>query len=543
MTELANIKKNAISTILSAGEHAAKDGVLRLIVPKRLAKLHKSAQIHIHDLEYYNTVYNCIGLQVTDLVKDSSLQVSQALRRLFREIVKLTNDQSGGIGFLSFDEDMTYFKQDESDEVLIEAFRNFFVDLNMPTRKGCEKPYTTLNIGLSTSAEGRRIAKAVLAAIDAGDENGNPFIFPNVVFKLSKNINVMEDGKNFDLFKQALKVTASKMVPTYFNCDAPFNKDADPNKIGIMGCRTRVVSDLYGNPTGLNRGNIASVTMNLVQLAMKSNGDYHKFITSIDETLDDCRDLLMHRYETLCNNGNEPAAISSGFYQDAHLGCKGAFLHGTLSIGFIGLWDALSEMFQIDFSNKESLEKYHCMALDIVQHMRDRVDSYIQRHRLNFSLLASAAEGTTGTFADHDLLEYGDSCKAAKKGFYTNSFHVPVNTSINFAEKIELEAPFHAICNGGCITYVEFEEPPHKNVEAVYDAVSHSFNQGCNYFGINFPLDVCNECGHTGRIASTCRCCGSSNIKRLRRVSGYLSEQSSFTRGKAKELLMRKSSL
>lgn len=543
MTELANIKKNAISTILSAGDRATKEGVLRLVVPKRLAKLHKSALIHIHDLEYYSTVYNCIGLQVTDLVKDSSLQVSQALRKLFREIVKLTNDQSGGIGFLSFDEDMTYFKQDESDEVLIDAFRSFFEDLNMSTRKGCEKPYTTLNIGVSTSAEARRIAKVILAAIDAGDENGNPFIFPNVVFKLSKNINVNENARNFDLFQQALKVTANKMVPTYFNCDTPFNKDADPNNIGIMGCRTRVVSDMYGKPTGLNRGNIASVTMNLVQLAVKSQGDYRKFIKDLEELLDDCKDLLIHRYETLCNSGNESYAISKGIYQDAHLGNKGAFLHGTLSIGFIGLWDALSEMFQIDFSNKDNLQKYHCTALDIVQHMRDRVDSYIQRYKLNFSLLASAAEGTTGTFADHDLLEFGDSCKAAKKGFYTNSFHVPVDTTINFAEKIELEAPFHTLCNGGCITYVEFEEPPHKNVEAALDAVTYSFHQGCNYFGINFPLDVCNECSHTGRIASTCRCCGSSNIKRLRRVSGYLSEQSSFTKGKAKELLMRKSSL
>lgn len=541
MNDLANVKKNAMARNLSVGENVRKEEVLKAI-PERFANLHRDEYIHIHDLEFYDQTHNCLGTSVTDLVKDTDLQVTDALREAFRGIIALTNDQSGGIGFLSFDTDMAKFRMDESDEVLTKAFRDFFKDLNIHTRKGCEMPYTTLNVGLGTSEKARRITKAILDAAFMGDSKGSPFLFPNIVFKYSRKVNGEEGTPNYDLYLEALKGTAHKMVPTYFNCDAPFNKSADANSIGIMGCRTRVVADIYGKATGLNRGNIACVTINLVKLAVESNHDFKIFQEKICSLFDECRELLIHRYNTLLNQANPIFALDEGLYQDAIQGREAAFKHGTLSIGFIGLWDALSEIFNLDFTDTDNLQEYQAQAIETIRLMRKKVDSYIERDKLNFSLLASAAEGTTGKFAMHDHKIYGENCKAAQKEFYTNSFHVPVNAEMHYMTKIELEAPFHAICNGGCITYVELSEPIFHNRDAAQEIVEFAMKNNCNYFGINFPLDICNECGHKGRIGQCCSSCGSTNIKRLRRVSGYLSEENSFTVGKKKELAMRKAS-
>ena len=541
MNELANIQKNTMSSILDVGEKACKLAVLDG-VPERFASLHRRGYIHIHDLEFYDKAYNCIGLSVGDLVRDTGIQVSAVLRRLYRGIVSLTNNQSGGIGFLDFDGDMAAYCMDECDEVLTDAFRNFFEDLNVYSRKGCEMPYTTLNIGCGVSTNARRIAKAVLNASLEGDCEGKPFIFPNIVFKYSRTINGVESSPNYDLFQMALKGTASRMIPTYFNCDAPFNRNANTNKIGIMGCRTRVVADIHGGTSGLNRGNIACVTTNLVRLAVDSNHDFRVFLEKVGALFDECKELLLHRFDMLCKGTAPIFALEKGLYLDSAKGREAAFRHGTLSIGFIGLWDALSELFDVDFSEVGNLRRYQGKALAVLRVMRQKVDSFIAQSHMNFSLLASAAEATTGIFAKRDYEEYGAQCRSAAKGFYTNSFHVPVDTSIRLFEKIELEAPFHELCNGGCISYVELAEQPCYNVEAVQRVVEYSIRSNCNYFGVNFPLDRCNVCGHFGRIGDTCSSCGSSDILHLRRVSGYLSEKRAFTEGKKRELNLRRAS-
>lgn len=541
MNELANLQKNTMSSILDIGEKSCKSAILDGM-PERFAVLHRQGYIHIHDLEFYDKTYNCIGLSVGDLVKDTNIQVSTALRRLYRGIVSLTNNQSGGIGFLDFDSDMAAYRMDESDEILTEAFRNFFEDLNVYSRKGCEMPYTTLNIGCGVSTNARRIAKAVLNASLEGNCEGKPFIFPNIVFKFSQAINGAKSAPNFDLFQMALKGTANRMIPTYFNCDAPFNRNANPNKIGIMGCRTRVVADINGEASGLNRGNIACVTTNLVRLAVDSNHDFQVFLEKVGALFDECKDLLLHRFDTLCKGAAPIFALEKELYLDSAKGREVAFKHGTLSIGFIGLWDSLSELFNEDFSEVDNLRKYREKALIVLRLMRQKVDSFITQNHMNFSLLASAAEATTGVFAERDYKEYGPRCKSAAKGFYTNSFHIPVDTSIRLFEKIELEAPFHELCNGGCITYVELGEQPCYNVEAVQRVVEYAIKCNCNYFGVNFPLDMCNACGHFGRIGDTCSSCGSSDISHLRRVSGYLSEKGAFTDGKKRELKLRRAS-
>lgn len=539
--DLANSTGNAAGAIVKVGEETVKKHLLDSVIPPKASQNHRNRTVHIHDMEYYSITYNCIGIRVADLIGTDARSFGSALRSLSRAIVWLTNIQSGGIGFLDFDTDMAAFLDEKySDTQAVEDIREFFYDLNCFTRKGCEKPYVTFNFGLNTSDGGRRVTKLLLEAYSKGDERGNPFIFPNMVFKLKKETNVSENAPNYDLYQKALSVTARRMVPTYFNCDSPANRNAPSNKIGIMGCRTRVVSNIYGEDSGLNRGNIACVTMNLVQMAFHSNGSLEKFLELIGGAMEDSKNLLLHRFETLASNADFSEMKMHSVYLDQDKADVHDMLkNGTLSIGFIGLWDALSVLHEKKWNSVEDMLPFKDEAFSIVKFMRERTDDYTQKNRLNFSLLASAAEGVSGSFAEHDSACELRGSEVCQKGYYTNSFHIPVFIEASYIEKVDMEAAFHELCNGGSITYVEMEEMPGRNVEAVQEVVEYAWKKGCNYIGINFPLDNCNDCGFTGRISGSCPKCSSENIRRLRRVSGYLAEEDRFTNGKKLEMQQR----
>lgn len=541
--QLANCISNATQCVVKVGEDTIKNHLLSEVIPEKAAENHKTRAVHIHDFEFYSISHNCIGIKTKSLLGDTPYSFLKALRALGRQIVWLTNLQSGGIGFLDFDNDMAEYLDDISDEDAVDGLRELFFDLNSFSRKGCEKPYVTFNFGLATSEKGRRFTRLILEAYSKGDEHGNPFVFPNLVFKLKKEINFDASSPNHDLYLKSLSVTSKRMVPTYFNCDAAGNSDANPDGIGIMGCRTRVVANMYGEESGLNRGNVACVTVNLVQLAFRSGGDFCKFYEFLDEKMQDSRELLIHRLNYLAEHGEFTEIRSHNLYQSSEKPVIEMLKTGTLSIGVIGLWDAISVMHSVDFHDIGEMYKYHDEAFSIIKRMRETVDSYRDNDKLNFSLLASAAEGVSGTFAEYDSLNLGKNSPVCQKGYYTNSFHVPVFVDTDYTQKIDFEAPFHALCNGGCITYVEMEEMPGNNVEATREVVEYAHDSGCNYIGINFPLDNCNDCGFIGRISDKCPKCGSSNIRRLRRVSGYLAEENRFTNGKRKEMELRKAHL
>lgn len=539
--ELANSMENATGVIVKKGEEIVKRNLLENVIPPTFSKNHLQKKIHIHDLEFYSTTYNCIGVHVSDLIGNKPRSFSNALRELARKIVWLTNLQSGGIGFLDFDNDMAPFIEGTSDEAAINDLREFFCDMNVFSRKGCEKPYVTFNFGLSTSDCGRRISRLILIAYQKGTENGNPFIFPNLVFKLKHEINVDPASPNHDLFLTAISTTAKRMVPTYFNCDSPANKNAPSDKIGIMGCRTRVVSNIYGEDSGLNRGNIACVTMNLVQMAFEAKGSLEQFKENIKSAMKDSKELLISRFNTLAEQADFSELRTHKIYKDSERNDNFEMLkNGTLSIGFIGVWDALSVIHNIEWKNTDEMQAYLSEALDIVKFMRSITDSYTAETKFNFSLLASAAEGVSGAFAEYDEKNLGKDSTVCKKGYYTNSFHVPVFVDTDYITKVDFESQFHQLCNGGSITYIEMGEMPLGNTEAVQEIVEYAYNAGCNYIGINFPLDYCNDCSYIGRISNNCPKCGSLNITRLRRVSGYLAEENRFTAGKRKEMKDRK---
>lgn len=540
INDLANRKKNASGEIIEAGQNSRKNYVLNSI-PKKYARKHITRTCHIHDLEYYYLMYNCIGVSVYDLVKRKDGSFRSCINALHRAIVELTNIQSGGIGFINFDSDIAPYITNESDDEIIEIFHEFFLNLNMSTRKGCEKPYVTFNFGLDTRVNGKRAMFLMLDAFEKGDDKGNPFVFPNMVFKIKSGVNLEENTENHDLYIKALSITSKRMIPTYFNCDSVSNSLFSSETIGIMGCRTRVSTNVNGKKGSLNRGNVACVTLNLVQMAYQSDHDMNKFYTILDENLADARDVLLHRFRTLCDQGMFDEYYSKRYYMGAESNNAYEMLkNGTLSIGFIGLWDAMAVLKGCAIDSVAIMNEYFAEAMDIIVHMREYTDKTTKEENLNFSLLASAAEGVTGNFAQNDSINFGKDFDECHKGYYTNSFHVPVNMNISFKDKIAIEGKFHRFCNGGAITYVELKEMPGRNVEAVQEIIEYAYKNDCNYIGINFPMDNCLDCGYTGRIWGQCPWCKSVKIRRLRRVSGYLSEEDSFSTGKRKELNERK---
>lgn len=540
MIDLANRKRNTAGEVFETGQDYRKKYILNNIVPKKYAEKHNNRTCHIHDLECYDMTYNCLGISAHDMIGSHSRSFRGALSALHRGIVDLTNIQSGGIGFINFDSDIASYIGSESDVEIVDAFRELFLDLNMSTRKGCEKPYVTFNFGLDTSFNGRRASFLMLDAFESGDERGNPFIFPNMVFKMKREINLEKNSVNYDLYCRSLSVTSRRMIPTYFNCDSISNEKYLPETIGIMGCRTRVVTNVNGREGSLNRGNVACVTLNLVQMAYQSEGSIEKFYSLLDENLKSAKEVLLHRFYTLCEKGMFDEYYDKKYYLDSEK-CNAFEMlkNGTLSVGFIGLWDAIGTIAGEEMDSIDRMNQYYKTAIGVIQYMREYTDQITQEEHLNFSLLASAAEGVTGNFAQFDNRNPGKNYQACKKGYYTNSFHVPVNMNANYKQKIDLESRFHRLCNGGSITYVELQEMPERNVEAVQEIIEYAYYNNCNYIGINFPMDNCISCGFTGRIADECPCCKSDRVRRLRRVSGYLSEESNFTTGKKKELYER----
>ena len=533
--ELANSEENASSRIIQLGEQVKKSRLSSLI-PLWLYEKHENCQFHIHDMEFYDITYNCIGVNSSDLIV-SALNFHDAILKLAYGIADLTNQQSGGIGLINFDKDLSQYIDVESENEVQNELATLLSLLNFPLRKGCEKAYVTLNFGLCTTEKGRLLTRCLL---NAYRESGQAF--PNLVFKVKENINHNVGSPNSDLFRLACQVTAECMNPTYLNMDAIFNQNLEPERFGIMGCRTRVGENRFGNSGALHRGNIAAASINLVQIAAKNIGDLSAFYKDLSCVMQNAMELLLHRFNTLCNTENATLNhLKIGcLYQDYDKENNADMLkNGTLSIGFIGLWDAVMTLFSLTEFPIEELEKWRDLGLEIVRQMRKLTDQFAEKYQLNISLLASSGEGISGRFPQYDIANDSHTVLVARKGFYTNSFHVPVDIAVNCFRKIDLEAPFHKLCNGGHITYVELNEIPLGNGSAIEDLVDYAISKNIGYFGVNYPLDVCTSCGAKGTFAQSCPVCGNNHIKRLRRVSGYLSEKDSFTIGKQSELYCR----
>lgn len=428
----------------------------------------------------------------------------------------------------------------ETDRATYQAMEALVHNLNtMNSRAGAQTPFSSINYGTDTSPEGRMVIKNVLLAQEAGLGNGETPIFPIHIFKVKDGINYNPTDPNYDLFKLACRVSAKRLFPNFSFIDAPFNlqyyKAGDPDtEIAYMGCRTRVIGNNYDPSKEIvtGRGNLSFTSINLPRLAIESNHNVGLFFDKLDDMMDLAIDQLMHRFRIQCQKRvrNFPFLMGQGIWIDSDKlspdDTIGEVLkHGTLSVGFIGLAETLKALIGKHHGEDEEARE---LGLEIITTMRNRLDEESKRTGLNFSLLATPAEGLSGRFVRMDAKKYGIIEGVTDRDYYTNSFHVPVYYPISAFEKIKIEAPYHELTNAGHISYIELDGDPLENLSAFEKIVRCMKESGIGYGAINHPVDRDPCCGYTGIIGDTCPCCGRSEHKdnvafdRIRRITGYL---------------------
>lgn len=418
----------------------------------------------------------------------------------------------------------------ETNAATYQAMEAFIHNLNtMNSRAGAQVPFSSINYGTDTSPEGRMAMKNLLLATDAGLGDGETPIFPVQIFKVKEGVNYEKDDPNYDLFRLAMKTSAKRLFPNFSFLDAPFNKKYyKPNdynsEVAYMGCRTRVMGNVY-DPTRevtCGRGNLSFTSINLPRLAIEAKGDINKFYKSLDDMIDLVIRQLLHRFKIQCAKigKNYPFLMGQNIWLDSdNIGeydtVSEVLRHGTLTVGFIGLAETLKAL--IGKHHGESAEAQK-LGLSIIGHMRKRMDDEAQKTKLNFSLIATPAEGLSGRFVKIDRKIYGSIPGVTDREYYTNSFHIPVYYPISAYKKIQLEAPYHNLTNGGHISYIEMDGDPTKNLTAFEAIIRCMHDNGIGYGSVNHPVDRDPVCGYTGIINGVCPKCGRSEAAHKRHV-------------------------
>lgn len=389
----------------------------------------------------------------------------------------------------------------------------------MHSRAGAQVPFTSLNYGTDTSPEGRLVMECLMKATEAGLGNGETSIFPIHIFKVKEGVNYNPGEPNYDLFKLAMRVSAKRMFPNFSFLDAPFNaqyyKPGHPEtEATYMGCRTRVVGNVFDPTREIvnGRGNLSFTSINLPRIAILSKGDIDWFFEDLDRKIDLVIDQLLARLRIQSQKKvrNYPFLMGQGVWIDSEkLGpddSVGEVLkHGSLTCGFIGLAETLKALIGVHHGESNEAQE---LGLKIVSHMRERMDQAAQQYHLNFTLIATPAEGLSGRFVRMDRARFGEIPGVTDREYYTNSFHVPVYYPISAFEKIRREAPYHALTNGGHISYIELDGDPTQNLEAFETVVRAMKEAGMGYGAINHPIDRDPICGYTGIIGDVCPRCG-----------------------------------
>ncbi len=407
-----------------------------------------------------------------------------------------------------------------TDKATYQAMEALIHNLNtMNSRAGAQIPFSSLNYGTDVSDQGRMVVKNLLLATESGLGDGETPIFPIQIFKVKEGISYNPEDKNYDLFKLAMRVSAKRLFPNFSFLDAPFNlqyyKEGDYNtEVAYMGCRTRVMGNSHdeNREVTCGRGNLSFTSLNLPRIGIEAKGDIKKFYEILDKRMELIEEQLMHRYQIQCSKKvyNYPFLMGQGIWIDSEFLDKNDSIaevikHGTLSLGFIGLAETLVAL--TGKHHGESEESYK-LGLEIITYMREKLDKKADETKLNWSLLATPAEGLSGRFVRIDRQKFGTIKGVTDKEFYTNSFHVPVYYSINAYKKIQTEAPFHALSNAGHISYVELDGDTCKNIEAFESIIRCMKDAGIGYGSVNHPVDRDPVCGYNGIIDEVCPRCG-----------------------------------
>nr|DAF03407.1 MAG TPA: anaerobic ribonucleoside triphosphate reductase [Bacteriophage sp.] len=454
---------------------------------------------------------------------------------------------------------------DMTKEECHQAVEGMYHNLNtLQSRSGNQLPFTSINYGTCTLPEGRMVTKAVLdLSIEGLGKLNRTSIFPCGIFQCMKGVNRHPGDPNYDLFRLALKSTALRLYPNYCNVDWSGNAGYDVNDprtyFSTMGCRTANGYDINGlGQLKDGRGNICPTTIILPTLAMEakkkiqnlaylsnsSESEYDlksEFLSLLDEAISDARDALIERYKWICSQSPDSAKfmyennLMAGYIPEE--GIESALKHGTLAIGQIGLAETLQILLGCDHTSREGMD----FAKEIECLFNKRCKEFKESYHLNFGVYYTPAENLCYTAMKKFRDKYGVIKDVSDKEFFTNSIHVPVWKDADPFEKIDIESQLTGYSNAGCITYVELGSSCKHNLDALETLVNYAMDKDVPYFAINVPNDQCMECGYCDEMNDTCPKCGSKDIKRLRRVTGYLTNdyKTSFNKGKQQEVEMR----
>ena len=422
----------------------------------------------------------------------------------------------------------------------------------LQSRSGNQLPFTSINYGTCTLPEGRMVTKAILdVSIKGIGKIDRTSVFPCGIFQYMKVVNGKPGTPNYDLFRLALKSTAKRLYPNYANVDWSGNAGYDINDpktyFSTMGCRTSNGLDINGfGQLKDGRGNICPVTVIMPTLAMEVSGDIgnkniDEFIELLDKKIHEAKDMLIERFEWICSQSPESAKF---MYENGTMegyipeeGIRSALKHGTIVIGQLGLAETLQILIGCDHTTEDGMK----LAKRIEQLFKDRCAEFKQKYKLNFGVYYSPAENLCYTAMKKFKDKYGIIPKISENDYFTNSMHVPVWHKLNPFEKIDVECQLTGYSNAGCITYVELDDSAKHNIDALEEIVNYAMDHDIPYFAINLPNDQCMDCGYIDEIGETCPKCGGANIKRLRRVTGYLTNdyKTAFNLGKQQEVEMR----
>lgn len=582
-----------------------KNDALKNHMSRKSRRNHLNNEIYIHDLDSYSVgEHNCLSIPFDDLLgkgfitRQTDVRPANSINTAFQLVAVLFQIQSlqqfGGVSATHLDwtmipyvrksfykhykdwyelvnnteipqgitsdisiEDEKYRSDEQgynyalkmTEKELKQAVEGMYHNLNtLQSRSGNQLPFSSINYGTCTLPEGRMVIKALLEGSlnGVGKFHKTP-IFPCGIFQLMEGVNRKEGDPNYDLFKLALKSTSQRLYPNYANCDWSGNVGYDKNDpktyFSTMGCRTANGFDINGfGQLKDGRGNICPVTIILPTLAMEADRDVNKFMKLLDKKIGEAKDMLIERFDWICSQSPESAKfmwqndVMKGYIPKE--GIRSAMKHGTLAIGQLGLAETLQLLIGKDHTTEEGME----LAKQIEELFNKRCKEYKEEYRLNFGVYYTPAENLCYTAMNKFKAKYGVIENVSNKEYFTNSMHVPVWKKISPFEKIDIESQLTGYSNAGCITYVELPSTTKHNIEALETIVNYAMDKDIPYFAINVPNDTCNECGYTDEINDLCPMCGSSNISRLRRVTGYLTGNytTAFNEGKQCEVKDRR---
>ncbi|MDR2530366.1 MAG: anaerobic ribonucleoside triphosphate reductase [Oscillospiraceae bacterium] len=594
LRENANINGDtAMGAMLKFGSEGAKQYYEMFVLKPEHGKAHRDGDIHIHDLDFLTLTTTCCQIDILKVFKDGFSTGHGVLREpqsiasyaalACIAIQSNQNDQHGGQSIANFDYGMadgvrkTYKKLyaanlakavelnaenpeeiaerwawQETERQTYQAMEAVIHNLNtMNSRAGAQTPFSSINYGMDTSREGRMVVKNLLLATEAGLGGGETPIFPIQIFRVKKGVSLNPEDPNYDLFKMAIHCSAKRLYPNFAFVDAPFNlqyyvEGRPETEIAYMGCRTRVIANTY-DPTNEivhGRGNLSFTTLNLPRLGIKSKGNLQLFFEMLDDKIKLGVEQLLERFEIQAKKRvrNYPFLMGEGVWIGSDkLGVddeiREILKHGTLSLGFIGLAETLTAL--VGEHHGEN-ERSQILGLEIIGHIRKRMDEASAHYGMNFSLIATPAEGLSGRFVKLDRKLFGSLPGITDRDYYTNSFHIPVHFKIPAYEKIRLEAPYHALTNAGHITYIEMDGDPSDNLDAFEQVIRYMQECGVGYGSVNHPVDRDPVCGFAGIIKDKCPGCGRTEddvpFERIRRVTGYISTLDRFNNGKLAEV-------